>query len=40
MTSTIPRAVPELKVYVVWVLGRALGDRPEVQVWREGEART
>ena len=32
--------MPELKAYVVWVLGRALGDRPEVQVWREGEART
>ena len=35
-----PRAVPELKAYVVWVLGRALGDRPEVQVWRDGESRT
>ena len=35
-----PRAEPELKAYVVWVIGRALGDRAEVQVFRDGESRT
>ena len=35
-----PRAEPALKAYVVWVMGRALGDRAEVQVFRDGESRT
>ena len=26
-----PRAEPELKVYMTWVLGRALGERAEVR---------
>lgn len=35
-----PRAEPELKVYMVWVLGRALGDRAELALWQEGRGRT
>ena len=35
-----PRAEPELKVYMAWVLGRALGDRPEVEIYRDGDVRT
>ena len=35
-----PRAEPELKVYMAWVLGRALGDRPEVELYRDSGVRT
>ncbi|MGE0363658.1 MAG: alpha-2-macroglobulin [Vicinamibacterales bacterium] len=40
MVLDYPRAEPELKTYMVWVLGRALGGRATLDVYRDGEART
>ncbi|MGE0123597.1 MAG: alpha-2-macroglobulin [Vicinamibacterales bacterium] len=40
MVLDYPRADAELKAYMVWVLGRALGDRPQVEIYRDGEVRT
>ena len=40
MALDYPRAEPELKVYMAWVLGRALGDRAELTLYRDGDTRT
>ena len=40
MALDYPRAEPELKVYMTWVLGRALGDRAQLEVYGEGDVRT
>jgi uncharacterized protein YfaS (alpha-2-macroglobulin family) len=40
MALDYPRAEPELKVYMAWVLGRALADRPELTLYRDGDVRT
>ncbi len=39
MYAAYPRAEPDLKVYIVFVLARAAGDRPEVPFsYAEGQA--
>ena len=40
MVLDYPRAEPELKVYMTWVIGRALGDRPALDLYRDGDVRT
>jgi uncharacterized protein YfaS (alpha-2-macroglobulin family) len=40
MALDYPRAEPELKVYMAWVLGRALGDRTELTLYSDGDVRT
>ena len=35
-----PRAEPELKVYMVWALGRALGDQAQIEIYDDGRPRT